>query len=73
MPQRRTDLPLILASDTGLPEQFKPWLMLFPKSKAFFRNQLQKLILEAFASFCPLVEAVATTGAADKNQGCGGD
>lgn len=53
IPHRRTNLRLILAYDTNLPEPLKPWLKLFPKSKEFFRNQLQKLILQALTMvFC---------------------
>ncbi|MEG4058120.1 MULTISPECIES: mechanosensitive ion channel domain-containing protein [unclassified Microcoleus] len=43
---RRTNLRLILAYDTDLPEQLKPWLNLFP-SKAFCPKQLEKLIVQA--------------------------
>ncbi|MEG4404750.1 mechanosensitive ion channel domain-containing protein [Microcoleus sp. MON2_D5] len=43
IPHRRTNLRLILAYETGLPEQLKPWLKLFPKSKAFCPKQLQKV------------------------------
>ena len=69
MPQRRTDLPLIFASDTDLPEQFKPWLKLFPKSKAFFPNQLQKLILQALTMvLCTLLSAIGRC----RNHRCGG-
>jgi len=45
IPHRRTNLRLILVYETGLPEQLKPWLKLFPKSKAFCPKQLQKLIV----------------------------
>ena len=69
MPHRRTDLPLILASDTDLPSQLKPWLKLFPKSKTFFRNQLQKLILQALTMvLCILLSAMGRC----RNHRCGG-
>ena len=47
IPHRRTNLRLILACDTDLPEQWKPWLKLLPKLKAFCPKELQKLILQA--------------------------
>jgi hypothetical protein len=48
IPHSQTSLLLIiLAYQTGFPEQLKPWLKLFPKSKAFCPKQLQKLILQA--------------------------
>ncbi|MBD1811663.1 mechanosensitive ion channel family protein [Microcoleus vaginatus DQ-U2] len=63
IPHRRTNLRLILAYDTNLPEPLKPWLKLFPKSKVFCPKQLQKLRLQALTKvLCILLSPIGSCG-----------